>query len=130
MVVEAQEIKTELISLRQELRRLADKVDRLVIQPRHIPDPAYPNIVQIDGVQGSEPMIHDKFVPVSTIVALIQYGQTAEEIVSDYDGRLTPADVYGALSYYYAHREEINHYLSVHQAAREQVRRWSVKGRS
>jgi len=121
------EIKTELISVRQELQRLAKKLDWLVSHPSHVPDPAYPNIVRIDGVQGGEPMIRDKAVPVSTIVALVQYGQTPEEIVNDYDGRLSLADVYGALSYYYANQEEINSYLTAHRAALEQTGKWRKK---
>jgi uncharacterized protein (DUF433 family) len=85
-------------------------------RPHHVPDPTYPNIVRIDGVQGGEPMIRNKFVTVSTIVALIQYGQTPEQIVSDYDGRLTLADVHGALSYYYSNQAEIEGYLTAHRA--------------
>jgi len=118
---EVQEIKTELISVRQELRRLTEKVEWLMSRPHHVPDPTYPNIVRIDGVQGGEPMIRNKFVTVTTIVALIQYGQTPEQIVGDYDGRLTLADVHGALSYYYSNQVEIEGYLTAHRAALEQV---------
>jgi uncharacterized protein (DUF433 family) len=100
---EVQEIKTELINVRQELRRLSEKMDSLVFHPRHVPDPSFPNIVRIDGVQGGEPMIREKYVTVGTIVALFQHGQTPGEIVSDYDGRLTLADVHSALSYYYTY---------------------------
>jgi uncharacterized protein (DUF433 family) len=122
MSAEVREIKTELSSVRQELERLADRVDRLAFHPRHVPDPAYPNIVRIEGVQGSEPMIRDRYVPVSVIVALVQYGQTPQEIVGSYNGRLTLANVHGALSYYYDHQEEIDGYLAAHQAALEEAR--------
>jgi uncharacterized protein (DUF433 family) len=122
---EVQEIKTELASVRQELQRLAEKLDWLASHPRHVPDPTYPNIVRVNGVQGGEPMIRDKYVTVTIIVALVQLGQTPEEIVSDYDGRLTLADVHAALSYYYANQDEIDGYLSAHQAAREQAGQWS-----
>ena len=123
---EVQEIKLELMSVRQELQRLAEMVDTLVSGQRHAPDATFPNIVRVNGVQGGEPMIRDKFVTVTTIVALIQYGQTPEEIVSDYDGRLTLADVYGALSYYYANQEEIDGYLTANRAALEQAGQWSM----
>jgi uncharacterized protein (DUF433 family) len=129
MIAEVQEIKTELISVRQELERLTAKVERLAFHPRHVPDPAYPNIVRIEGVQGSEPMIRDKYVPVSVIVALVQYGQTPQEIVGDYDGRLTLANVHGALSYYYDHQEEIDGYLAAHQAALEEATQLSKQSR-
>jgi uncharacterized protein (DUF433 family) len=122
---EVQEIKLELMSVRRELQRLAEMVDWLVSGQRHAPDVTYPNIVRISGVQGGEPMIRNKFVTVTAIVALIQYGQTPEEIVNDYDGRLTLADVYGALSYYYANQEEIDGYLTAHRAALEQAGQWS-----
>lgn len=123
---EVQEIKMELMGVRRELQRLAEMLDSLVSSQRHAPDVTFPNIVRINGVQGGEPMIRNKFVTVTAIVALIQYGQTAEEIVSDYDGRLTLADVYGALSYYYANQEEIDGYLTAHRAALEQAGRWST----
>lgn len=82
-----------------------------------VPDPIYPNVVYVDGV----PVIVDKHVPVSVIVALVQRGQTLEEIVRDYAGRLTLTDVYVALGYYCAHPEEINGYLAAHQAALEEA---------
>lgn len=88
---------------------------------RHMSDPIYPSIVRIDGVQGGEPMVRDKYVTVTIVVALIQCGQTPEEIVSGYDGRLTLADIYGTLSYYYAHQEEIDGYLTAHRAALEEA---------
>jgi len=66
-------------------------------------------------------MIRDKYVTVTIIVALVQYGQSPEEIVNDFDGRLTLADVHTALSYYYANQDEIDGYLSAHQTAREQA---------
>jgi uncharacterized protein (DUF433 family) len=94
----------------------------------HAPDPTFPNIVRIDGVQGGEPMILDKYVPVSVIVAFVQYGQTPEEIVKDYAGRLTLANVHVALGYYYAHQEEIDGYLAAHQAALEEAARLGKHG--
>ena len=129
MTAEVQEIKTELIGVRRELQRLATKVDWLVSHPRHVPDPAYPNIVRVEGVQGGEPMVRDKYVPVSTVVALVQCGQTPEEIVDDYDEQLTLANVYSALSYYYDHQEEIDGYLSAHRAALDEAVQLSKQNR-
>ena len=58
---------------------------------------------------------------ISSEFLAVQDEYLREEIVSDYDGRLTLADVHAALSYYYANQDEIDGYLSAHRAAREQA---------
>jgi uncharacterized protein (DUF433 family) len=50
-------------------------------------------------------------VPLDTVVGVFGMGVSPEEIVRRYD-TLCLAEVYGALSYYLAHREEVDAYLS------------------
>jgi uncharacterized protein (DUF433 family) len=78
-------------------------------------------IIRIKGVQGSEPMVKGKYVPVSVIVALLQQGQTVEELLDDYADHLTLEDVQAALTYYENNRDEIHGYPAAHKAAREQI---------
>lgn len=117
---DVQLLKDELSHLRQEVQKLSDQVGQLAQQRPMIVN-EHPNIVQIERVQGGEPMIRGKYVPVSVIVALIQYGQTPEEIVTDYEGDLTLAEIYDALSYYYSHQAEIESYLAEHKQARATI---------
>ena len=118
---EVKEIVVRLDELQEAMRQLVEKMDRLAPLPLHMPDPAHANIVCVKGAQGSEPMIRGKYVTVTIVVALIQAGQTPEEIVSDYAGQLILADIYDALSYYYAHKSEIDGLLTAHRAALERV---------
>jgi uncharacterized protein (DUF433 family) len=113
---DVQLLKDELSHLRQEVQKLSDQVGRLARQRPMIVN-EHPNIVQIERVQGGEPMIRDKYIPVSVIIAFIRQGRTPEEIIADYSRQLTLTDVYDALSYYHAHQEEIDSYLRAHENA-------------
>jgi len=59
------------------------------------------------GVLGGKPCISGRRIAVEHIAIWHErLGQSAVEIASDYDLHL--ADVYAALAYYFAHREEID----------------------
>jgi uncharacterized protein (DUF433 family) len=58
-------------------------------------------------VQGGRPVIKGSRFPVSSIVQNYRRGLSVEEILWDFP-HLTPAEVHGALSYYYDHHEEID----------------------
>ncbi|NBB84948.1 MAG: DUF433 domain-containing protein [Bacteroidetes bacterium] len=59
-------------------------------------------------VLGGKPCISGRRIAVEHIAIWHErLGQSAVEIASDYDLHL--ADVYAALAYYFAHREEIDH---------------------
>lgn len=64
-----------------------------------------------DGVCGGRPVISGTSVSVQRIVGWKQQGLSAEEIAEEY-WHLTQGQVYAALDYYDAHREEIDGYLA------------------
>ncbi len=72
----------------------------------------HPHIVRIEGVHGGRPTIRGTGVSVQTIVEQMQLGRTPQQIVGDFDGVLTLAQAYDALSYYYEHENEIEQYIA------------------
>jgi uncharacterized protein (DUF433 family) len=60
-------------------------------------------------------------VPLDTVVGVYGMGASPEEIVRRYD-TLHLADVYGVLSYYLAHREEVDAYLSERRRLAAEIR--------
>jgi len=73
-------------------------------------------IVHTPGICGSRPRIADTGVSVGRIAAWYKkMGLNAEEIVERM-GNLTLAQVYAALTYYHANREEIEAYLTAEKA--------------
>ncbi|MBL8133964.1 MAG: DUF433 domain-containing protein [Anaerolineae bacterium] len=66
------------------------------------------NLISIDpNVRGGRPCIAGTTIEVSAIaIAKVIHMQTADEIASGY--RLTLAQVYAALAYYYDHKAEID----------------------
>jgi uncharacterized protein (DUF433 family) len=60
-------------------------------------------------------------VPLDTVVGVYEMGASPEEIVQRYD-TLRLADVFGVLSYYHAHREEVDAYLSERRRLAAEVR--------
>lgn len=56
------------------------------------------------------------------VVEAYEEGATPEEIVIQYDA-LTLADVYGAISYYLNHRDEILSYLAERQRQADELRK-------
>jgi uncharacterized protein (DUF433 family) len=60
-------------------------------------------------------------VPLDTVVGVYETGMSPEEIVRRYD-TLRLADVFGVLSYYHTHREEVDAYLSERRRLAAEVR--------
>jgi len=54
---------------------------------------------------------------IQTIVEQSQLGRTPQQIVDDFDGVLTLAQVYDALSYYHEHEKEIEQYITENREA-------------
>ncbi|MBI5034063.1 MAG: DUF433 domain-containing protein [Chloroflexi bacterium] len=79
----------------------------------------HPHIIRVEGVQGGQPIVRGKSVTVQTIVVLTKQNVNPEQLVDEYDGVLTLAEVYDALSYYHDHQDEIDQYIAENQAARE-----------
>ena len=61
-------------------------------------------------------------VPLDTIVRAFHLGDTAEEIVEQYDV-LKLSDVYAILAYYLDHQEEVDAYIRQREAESEAIRR-------
>jgi uncharacterized protein (DUF433 family) len=69
----------------------------------------YPHVFSDPAICGGVPCVADTRIPVRTIAAYHKMGATTEELAGkDYYPWLAPADVYGALLYYYDHQEEID----------------------
>ncbi len=64
-------------------------------------------IEQKRGVCGGRPLIKGTRFPVHSIGIQYQQGHTAEDILREFP-QLTPAQVYGALAYYFDHQQEID----------------------
>ena len=71
-------------------------------------------ISRAQGIKGGTPHIAGTGVTVRTIVRYYKLGMSPEEIAAEYP-HLSLAQVYGALAYYHANRDE----MDVHMAAEE-----------
>lgn len=72
-----------------------------------IPTPTIETLIeQNPALRGGRPIIAGTGTTVRTVVGLYKLGLTAEEIVTQLP-HLTLAQVYGALTYYHLHVEEI-----------------------
>ena len=120
--IEAQRVYDELTWLRQTVETLTQKVGGLAAeQKKPTLSTTHVHIARMQGVKGGEPVIRGKGVTVQTIVVLPQHGLTPAQIVEEYEGILTLAEVYDALGYYYDHPGEIEQYITENQAALERV---------
>ncbi|HZR40139.1 MAG TPA: DUF433 domain-containing protein [Ktedonobacteraceae bacterium] len=70
---------------------------------------AHPYIVRNSSIYGGEPIIEGTRTAVRHIILLFQSGQDPEEIANDQ--RLSLAQVYDAISYFYDNEDEIRHYI-------------------
>lgn len=67
----------------------------------------HPYIVRDTDIYNGEPIVEGTRTGVRHVILLFQSGKDPEEIASIH--RLTLAQVYDALSYYYDHESEIEH---------------------
>lgn len=70
---------------------------------------AHPYIIRDSDILQGEPLIEGTRTGVRHVVLLFQSGKDPEEIARIH--RLTLAQVYDALSYYYDNEREIEHYI-------------------
>ena len=109
-------LQSELQNLRAEVQALKEQVAQYAVNPPMATD--HPHIVRIEGLQGGEPIIRGVYVTVRGIVEMTtRLGQTPEQLAKEYSPRLSLAQIYDALSYYYDHQAEIETYIRQHQAA-------------
>ena len=87
-------------------------IDELAVQPT----------VYIEarlGVQGGDPCIRGTRIPVWVLAAMHKQGDTAEDLMEAYPN-LSAAQIYAALSYYYAHRVEIDAVIAAQNVHHQQ----------
>ena len=70
---------------------------------------AHPYIIRDSTIYGGEPIVAGTRTAVRHIILLFQAGQDPEEIAESQ--RLSLAQVYDAISYFYDNEEEIKHYI-------------------
>ena len=114
---DAQSIYGELSRLREEIERLRNQIERLERSQRPSISTEHPHIVRMEGVHGGRPTIRGTGVSVQTIIEQSRLGRSAQQIVDDFDGVLTLAQVYDALSYYHEHDAEIEEAISRNREA-------------
>lgn len=113
-----QQLKQEAEALAQQqgislnqfiLWATAEKVGAL---SRQLDDPAFPHVTYRRGAAGiPTPVLRGTGIRVQTIViAHDQWGMSMAGIAAEYD--LSPVQVQGALSFYAAHRDEIETHIS------------------
>ena len=77
-------------------------------------------IVQTPGVRGARPHVAGTGVTVRRIVGLYKAGLSSEEIADEF-GHLSLAQVYAALAYYHANRDEIEADLAAEETEAERL---------
>jgi uncharacterized protein (DUF433 family) len=77
-------------------------------------------IVRSPDIRGGEPRIADTGVTVKRIVGWYKLGLSAEEIADEF-GHLTLAQVYAALAYYHANRDEIEAAITAEEETAKQL---------
>ena len=83
------------------------------------------HIVITPGVCGGKPRISGRRITVANIAIWHErLGRTADDIATEYD--LTLADVYGALTYYFDHRGEIDQSIAESKAFIAALRKENV----
>ncbi len=70
----------------------------------------HPYIIRDSDVYGGEPIIDGTRTAVRHVILLFQAAKDPEEIA--FGQKLTLAQVYDALSYYYDHEQEIEHAIT------------------
>lgn len=65
-------------------------------------------IVRTPGTVGGRPRIDGTRISVATIALLVNHGESPQYIVKEKYKHLTLAEVYAALAFYHANREEID----------------------
>jgi len=114
-------VQSELQNLRAEVQALKEQVAQYAVNPPMATD--HPHIVRIEGLQGGEPIIRGVYVTVRGIVEMTtRLGQTPEQLAKEYSPRLSLAQIYDALSYYYDHHAVLDRERAENTEAAAQAR--------
>ena len=77
-------------------------------------------ISRTPGIKRGTPHIAGTGVTVRTIVRWYKLGMSAEEIAAEYP-HLSLAQVYGALAYYHANRDDMDAHMAAEEAESERI---------
>jgi uncharacterized protein (DUF433 family) len=77
-------------------------------------------ITRTPGIKGGTPHIAGTGVTVRTLVRWYNLGMSAEEIAAQYP-HLQLAQVYAALAYYHANREEMESHMAAEEAESDRI---------
>ena len=77
-------------------------------------------IARTPGIKGGTPHIAGTGVTVRTVVRWYKLGMSAEEIAAEYP-HLSLAQVYGALAYYHANRDEMDAHMAAEEAESDRI---------
>ena len=113
----AERIYNELSWLRQEVETLRDRLDQTPPAARPSLRTEHPHIVRIEGAHAGRPTVRGTGISLQTIVEQTQLGRSPAQIIEDFDGVLTLAQVHDALSYFYEHQGEIEQDIVRNRAA-------------
>ncbi len=116
-------IERQLDALQEQLKVIQEKLDDMTggySAPIFRSD--HPHIGRVHGVQGGDPIVLHTGRTVRGIVELSRQ-MPLEQLVEEYQGSLTPAQLFDALSYYYDHPGEIDQYIAENNAALERLER-------
>lgn len=114
VIEELERLREAIGSVQEKLNRMTERYARPIFYTEH------PHIVRVEGVQGGDPIVLHANRTVRGIVELSRQ-MSFEELLREYEGSLTPAQLFDALSYYYDHPGEIDQYIAENRAAQE---RW------
>ena len=109
--IDAQKIYGELSQLREDIQSLRDRIELFGQAIRPGIRTEHPHIVRLESVHGGRPTIRGTGVSIQTIVEQTRLDRRPQQIVEDFEGVLTLAQVYDALSYYHEHEKEIEQYI-------------------
>ncbi len=114
-----------------EANAVRESGEAYTVQKKFIEQTEHPHIVRIPEVDGGTPLIRGPYKTVWAVVELHQRGMSAEEIVEAFreeqEVKLTLAEVYSALSFYFDNKEELDKTLADKLAKREEQVQWFLK---
>ncbi len=88
----------------------------LTTEPRDhkVEQTGYPHVVRVEGVRGGRPVVEGTSLEIWVIVTnYYQSNMSVEELISDWPS-LTPAKIYGALTYYHDHKAIVDQEIYEH----------------
>jgi uncharacterized protein (DUF433 family) len=112
-------ITAQLETLQKQLMDVQVKLEKMTgVYSTPVFKTDHPHIVRVQGVQGGDPIVHGTGRTVRGVAELSRQ-MSLEELAQEYEGSLTLAQLFDALSYYYDHQGEIDQYTAENRAAME-----------